>query len=79
MSEHLNFAYHSDRYTSMCKRIKGMRTAQSELAGLLRWIHWERTWSAAGSDEPFYLGDTVRRALEGLRGEDKQRDLDAEY
>jgi len=42
----------------------------------LRWIYWERTWSAAGSDAPFYLGDTVRRALDGVRSEDKQREMD---
>ena len=76
LSERLNVVYHIQRYTHMCKRIKGMRTSQSELGRLLRWIYWERMWSAAGSDAPFYLGDTIRRALDGVRSEDKQREMD---
>ena len=76
ISEHLNVVYHIQRYTHTSQHIKSMRTAQSELARLLRWICWERTWSAAVSDAPFYLGDTIRRALEGVRSEDKQREMD---
>ena len=76
ISEHLNVVYHIQRYTHMSQHIKSRRTAQSELARLLHWIYWERTWSAAGSDAPFYLGDTIRRALDGVRSEDKQREMD---
>ena len=76
ISKHLNVAYHIQRYTHMSQHIKSRRTAQSELARLLRWICWERTWSTAGSVAPFYLGDTIRRALDGVRSEDKQREMD---
>jgi hypothetical protein len=79
MSEHLNVVYHIERYTYMSKHIQGMRTAQSELGRLLRWIYWERMWSAAGSEALFYLGDTIRAALDGLRSEDEQRELEADY
>ncbi|KAG5186222.1 hypothetical protein JKP88DRAFT_272512 [Tribonema minus] len=78
ISEHLNTEYHRERYGNMSPHIRGMRTAQSQLSKLLHWIHWERMWSAAGSEASFYQGGTIRRALEGLRSEDLQRELEDE-
>jgi hypothetical protein len=66
-------------YEHMSDHIKWMRTAQSELGKVLRWIYWERTWPAAGPDAPFYESGTILRALEGVRREDQQRELDNEY
>ncbi|KAG5182660.1 hypothetical protein JKP88DRAFT_290490 [Tribonema minus] len=37
-----------------------------------------RTWSAAGSKASFYQGCTIRQALEGLRSDDRQRELEDE-
>jgi hypothetical protein len=56
-----------------------MRAARSELGRLLHWINWERMWSAAGFEGPFYQGGTVRLALEGLSSEDRQRELAGDY
>ena len=74
LSERLNAVYHRERYAHMPGGVWDLRTEQSELGRLLHWILWERTWSAAGPQAPFYKGDTVRRALEGLRDEDRQRE-----
>ncbi|KAG5181853.1 hypothetical protein JKP88DRAFT_278591 [Tribonema minus] len=80
ISEHLNAEYHRKRYADMSPHIQGLRTAQSQLGMLLHWIRWERTWSAAGSKASFYQpeGCTIRQALEGLRSDDRQRELQDE-
>ena len=78
ISEHLNAEYHRKRYADMSPHIQGLRTAQSQLGMLLHWIRWERTRSAAGSKASFYQGCTIRQALEGLRSDDRQRELEDE-
>jgi hypothetical protein len=79
ISEHLNVLYHEERYRHMHTDIRSMRAARSELGRLLHWIHWERMWSAAGVEGPFYHGGTIRLALEGLSSEDRQRELEGDY
>jgi hypothetical protein len=76
ISEHLNVLYHEE----CCRHMPAsMRAVRSELARLLHWIHWERMWSAAGFEGPFYHGGTIRLALEGLSSEDRQRELEGDY
>ncbi|KAG5190874.1 hypothetical protein JKP88DRAFT_285588 [Tribonema minus] len=62
----------------MSPHIRSLRTAQSQLGMLLHWIRWERTWSVAGSKASFYQGCTIRQALEGLRSDDHQPELEDE-
>jgi hypothetical protein len=79
ISEHLNVVYHEERHKRMPTHIRSMRAPRSALDRLLYWIEWERTWSAAGFEGPFYQGGTIMRALEGLRSEDRQRELEGDY
>lgn len=79
LSEHLNALYHCERYMRMSLHIRHMRTTQSELGRLLHWISWERTWLTAGPEVLFYQGDAIRRALEGLRIEDRQHEQEDDH